>query len=134
MEQHRHLPGPYAQKNKPFKSKHITKGDTKRKNKGRVAGSNVTNPSGSGKTPRPGLKSYDKSRSKDVRRAHLKLARAKTKEDVVYSKKIGAAGPNCPPRVVGLVPISPNTNPHPMYSFLTNQQMNTNPRSPYTFT
>ncbi|ELR18877.1 uncharacterized protein ACA1_037110 [Acanthamoeba castellanii str. Neff] len=100
MEGHRHRPGPLKQTNKAFKpGKHATKGELRRKVKGKVGKTTVQQ--------RPSLKKVvGNSRENRKKLQHIKSLQKKA--EVLHSKRLGtSAGP---PKIIGIISLGANAD------------------------
>ncbi|KAL0482903.1 pre-rRNA-processing protein [Acrasis kona] len=105
-----HRPGKFKQVNKPFKSKHSTKGEAKRKAGGKISGE------------RRNLKStanLNQNLSREQRRNRAKQIRDKKRQDILHLRRIGSNGG--PPKLVAILPLGPGTNQEKIYNDIVAQ-------------
>lgn len=113
MTEHRHIPGPFSQHNKPFKAKHRSKREQRNATKGKLLPSrNCAHKLRClGKV---GLRNNLKSNSvtsltsKQARKNALRNKRIQVRDEVVFSKELGSSVGA--PRIVGVVPLGMNAD------------------------
>ncbi|KAI9323514.1 hypothetical protein BX666DRAFT_1887721 [Dichotomocladium elegans] len=96
-QQHRHRPGRLHQSNKPFKSRHASKGSLKEKSKGKVN--------------RTGIKNYSGAKvlDKTDRRHAARMEQQKKREELTRTNRI-FEGRHGVPKIIPVLSLSPDTD------------------------
>ena len=96
---HRHRPGSLHQSNKPFKSRHATKGALKEASKGKVNRASIKQSGGM------------KTLSKADRRHAAKILQQKKREEITRMSRI-FEGRQGAPKIVPVLPLCPDSEVH----------------------